>query len=157
LASTLAVLPIAVVAGAIRNLRLHFGDQVFLLMERTKVTIVINGIEVIAVVAGCTFGLVHWGLAGAAAGCLAGICVGFVVCFALAIRRHGLQLPLDHVARITVATSVMALVLAPMTWTSGVRGLAAEIATGILVYVLALAALYPTAVRRGCRQFLALT
>ena len=35
-AVTLAVLPLSALAGAIRNLRAHFGDQVFLLHNRTR-------------------------------------------------------------------------------------------------------------------------
>ena len=35
-AVTLAVLPLSTLAGAIRNLRAHFGDQVFLLQSRTR-------------------------------------------------------------------------------------------------------------------------
>ena len=33
---TLSILPLATLAGAIRNLRAHFGDQVFLLHNRTR-------------------------------------------------------------------------------------------------------------------------
>ena len=49
--ATLAILPLSSLAGAIRNFRAHFGDQVFLLHKRTRLSIVINGIEAAVTVA----------------------------------------------------------------------------------------------------------
>ena len=39
---TLAILPAAVITGAIRNLRVHYADQTFLLFERTGIGVVIQ-------------------------------------------------------------------------------------------------------------------
>ncbi|MBV9637844.1 MAG: lipopolysaccharide biosynthesis protein [Methylobacteriaceae bacterium] len=152
---TLAVLPPAVFAGAIRNLRVHFADQVFMLVERTRILILVNAIEAIAVVGLCAAGLFLWGLAGAAVGCLAGIAVGAVVCFAVAMGRYGLQLPVWHIARIAGATGAMAIALSLPSWRAGIVGLTSEVATGIAVYGAALAVLYPAFVFRGCRLALA--
>ena len=43
--ATLAILPLATLAGAIRNLRAHFGDQVFLLHNRTRWMMAIAAID----------------------------------------------------------------------------------------------------------------
>ncbi|MEH2512883.1 O-antigen/teichoic acid export membrane protein [Nitrobacteraceae bacterium AZCC 1564] len=48
---TLAVLPLSVLAGAIRNLRAHFGDQVFLLHSRTRLMIVVASIDAAVTIA----------------------------------------------------------------------------------------------------------
>lgn len=154
---TLAILPLAVVAGVVRNLRLHYGDQIFLLLERTRMLVWTNGIEAIAAVAFCAIGVVYWGLPGAAAGCLAGTTLATVLSFFIATRNHGLELPMGHVGRIVFATIVMAIALALPTWPAGGGGLALEIAAGMLVYAGSLALLYPSEIRRGCRRVLALS
>ena len=42
---TLAILPLSTLAGSIRNLRAHFGDQVFLLHGRTRLMIIVAAID----------------------------------------------------------------------------------------------------------------
>ncbi|MET0443538.1 MAG: oligosaccharide flippase family protein, partial [Pseudorhodoplanes sp.] len=39
---TLAILPLSTLAGSIRNIRAHFGDQVFLLHSRTRLMVVVS-------------------------------------------------------------------------------------------------------------------
>jgi O-antigen/teichoic acid export membrane protein len=150
-AVTIAVLPLAALAGAVRNLRIHFCDQIFILFERTDLNILINIVEAIGTVVFCFVGVVYAGLPGAAAGCLAGSTISSLFGFALGVRRFGLVIPWDHVARVSAATAVMTSVL----MLPAIAQLAAPPLTRVLVdgaiggavYGLALAALYPCAVR----------
>ena len=153
---TFAVLPLAAIAGALRNMRVHTADQVIILFEQTNYNVLVNVVEVIATVGGCILGLVWYGLPGAAAGCLAGTIVGVVFCYSVAIVRFGLPLPWDHIARLTAATCVMALALANAPIEQAGFGRAAQIVAqvglGGLVYAAALVMLYPAVLRLGARK-----
>jgi O-antigen/teichoic acid export membrane protein len=148
---TIAVLPMAAVAGAVRNLRIHFCDQIFILFEQTRLTIIINAVETVSTVVLCFVGAVLAGPVGAVAGCLAGAAIGALFAFVFGMVRFGLIVPWDHVARISAASAVMSAVL----MTPGVAGLAhgalatilVKVSIAGLVYPLALAALYPLALR----------
>ncbi|MBV1701732.1 MAG: polysaccharide biosynthesis C-terminal domain-containing protein [Hyphomicrobiales bacterium] len=146
-ATTLVVLPLAAVAGAVRNIRIHFADQVFLLFERTQYVAYINLTEAVLVVAFCGIGLYAGGLTGATLGCLVGSGIGAVLSFGLAYRMFGLRFPFAHAARILGASALMALALAHGIWNhwSGHLSvkLTAEIAVGALVYALWMGLLYP--------------
>ena len=63
---TLAVLPLATLAGAIRNLRAHFGDQVFLLHNRTRWMMAVAAIDATMTMVLSALCFRYWGLAGAA-------------------------------------------------------------------------------------------
>ena len=71
-AVTLAILPLSTLAGAIRNLRAHFGDQVFLLQNRTRWMMAVAAIDASTTVVLSILFLPHWGLAGAAGATVAG-------------------------------------------------------------------------------------
>ncbi len=148
---TIAVLPMAAVAGAVRNLRIHFCDQIFILFEQTRLTIIINVVETVSTVVLCFVGAVQGGPVGAVAGCLAGAVIGALFAFILGIAKFGLIIPWDHVARISAASAVMSSVL----MTPAVIGLThtplasilVNVTIAAIVYPLALAALYPSALR----------
>ena len=148
-AVTAAVLPAAALAGAIRNWRVHFFDQPFLLFERTGQLMAVNVGEAIVTLAACALGLLHAGPAGAAWGALAGFAAGAAAAAVIAARNFGLQAPWGALARILGATAFMSLVLWSVNWAGfGPRlGLALEVAAGALVYALALAALFPDLTR----------
>ncbi|GJD54315.1 lipopolysaccharide biosynthesis protein [Methylobacterium dankookense] len=112
--ATRVLLPIATVAAAVRNLRVHCVDQVFLLLGRTGFLLGVNLAEAAATLAGCAAGLAWGGLPGACLGCLAGSALGFVICFAGAWRQ-GLRFTLLPLLKIAAATALMvgALALAP--------------------------------------------
>ena len=59
---TLAILPLSMLAGAIRNLRAHFGDQVFLLHNRTRWMMAIAAIDASMTVVLSALFLPRWGL-----------------------------------------------------------------------------------------------
>ncbi len=147
---TLAVLPISAIAGAVRNMRVHFSDQSMLLFERTDLSIFVYTLEATMVVAGCFLGLRLHGLVGAAEGSLVGLALGTVFGFGFSRRMFGLILPYGRMLRIAAATAAM---VAALLWTPvlpesrPVISLLAQVALGGLVYTAALAALHPAQVR----------
>ncbi len=147
--ATMVILPIAALAGAVRNLRIHFADQVFLLFERSALTILVNVAEVVATVGLCFVGARAAGPAGAVLGCLGGSAIGAVFAFVYGVLRFGLIIPWDHVVRVTGATAVMAAVLmTPVVANAPLAPLpllASDIALAAAVYAISLAALYPAA------------
>ena len=147
-AATVAILPLAVLAGGLRNQRSHFADQAFLLHAATARLIPLTLIEGAGCVAGTVIGLRLGGdglggLVAATVGCTLGTAIGAAATFGVAIRDFGLRPQWSAWGRILIATAVMAAGLAPVTWPTGVVGLAAEIAVGIALYGAALAALFP--------------
>lgn len=143
--ATRVLLPIATVAAAVRNLRVHCVDQVFLLLGRTGFLLTVNLVEAGATLAGCAAGLVWGGLPGACLGCLGGTALGFVICFAGA-WREGLRFTLLPLLKIAAATALMvgALALAPhLQGELGARlRLALTIAGSGGLYLVALALLF---------------
>jgi O-antigen/teichoic acid export membrane protein len=131
---TIAVLPIAVLSGAVRNLRTHFADQAFLLCERSDMSLLIAAIEAVLTVPACIAGLLWGGLVGACLGCLVAHVVAALLTFGLAVRRFALPMPWGHLARIATATATMAAALLAMSWRSTPLGLALEIAVGVAIY-----------------------
>jgi O-antigen/teichoic acid export membrane protein len=146
-AATVMILPIAAVSGALRNFRMHFGDQTMLLLERTPLAIWVNVVEAGATIVGCAVGAMTGGFVGAALGCLFGTIVGFVFGFAIAIGKFGLPLPFNAMGRIALATAVMATIVNLLrlhpAFASGWLQLALEIGAGGAAYTGALALLYP--------------
>ena len=155
-AVTMAVLPLAAIAGTGRNMRVHFGVQVFLLFEQPRLMVLINIVEATALVILSSLGLYFYGFAGATAGCLAGSAIGAVFGFALARIKFGFRFPFAHAGRILLATLCMALVLALPQWQPLVPGelarMVAKIAAGAAVYAGALAMLYPRFVSLALEQ-----
>ena len=142
-ATTLSILPIALASGAVRNLRVHFADQVFLLMERPATFCTkINTGEAIATIVLCVRGPAQGGLVGACLGCLVAHVLGMIACFGLAIARHGLKLPLADLARIAIVTALMVFAVRMMPQGASPLWLALAIAVGAAVYGMAMAALY---------------
>jgi O-antigen/teichoic acid export membrane protein len=150
---TESVLPIAALAGGVRNMRMHFNDQVFLLVERTDLSILINAIEATAVVLCCWIGLDLHGLVGAAEGCLAGSLFATLFGFGLTHIAFGLRIRWTDVGRIVVATAAMgiAVYLLPIgrASTGDSLALAEKIVVGAFTYAMALALLYPKIWRTG--------
>lgn len=152
-AVTIAVLPIAVIAGSLRNMRLHFSDQAFLLFERTDLSTLVNGFEAAAVIALCLIGLMLHGIVGAAEGCLVGSFLSVILGMSLSRLRFGLIIPWSHLARISIATAVMALVvvLTPDRDNASILPLVLRIVNGVIAYAVTLILLYPS-FRRSLRH-----
>ncbi len=150
--TTLVILPLAIAAGAVRNLRIHFIDQIFLMFERPARVTLTNGFDAVATLILCTLGLLTHGLAGAVAGTLAGSIIAAMTSFFLAARDHDFWLPAGHMLRTSLATTFMILILgqfAPQQAT--ILYLCLNIVLGMLAYAVALAVLYPRMTRLALR------
>lgn len=139
---TLAVLPLSVLAGAVRNLRAHFGDQVFLLHSRTRLMIVVASIDAVVTVALSFVFIWYWGIVGGTVATVIAAAAAAIASFTIGFSQFGLTLPLGHLVRIAVATTAMGAVLRLMPETANFVSLAAHIASGATVYTVLLALLY---------------
>jgi O-antigen/teichoic acid export membrane protein len=148
---TLAVLPLSILAGSIRNLRAHFGDQVFLLHSRTRLMIIVAAIDAVLTVALGAVCIRYWGLVGAAGSTVLAALAATTVSFVIGFSQFGLTLPLRHLVRIGLATLVMAALLSQIPEASSLLVLAAHIAAGATIYVAALAAEYAPLLRAFLR------
>lgn len=149
-AATIAVLPLAVLAGAIRNQRTHHFDQVFLLNAVTTRFIPFNIIEALGVTVGTVIGILAARdltgvLVGATLGTLFGTALGAAVTAWVAVSTYGLRPQWGKWARVLLACGAMAGALMPFPWSHGAVGLAAEIVVGIFVYGAAIILLFPEA------------
>ena len=139
---TLAVLPIAVISGAIRNLRLHYADQTFLLCERTDIALMVCVFEALITLPLCILGLFKGGLVGACLGCLAGHIIAALVTFVVAVRQFSLPVPWAQFGKIVLATMLMAALLHASPWPPTRLGLVLEVLSGGLFYVAIVALFY---------------
>lgn len=154
--ATIAILPLAVLLGAVRNQTAHHFAQVFLLEASTTRLVPFNALDAVATVIGTGVGLVLGGpgtagLVGATLGGLGGTLVGATVTAVSAIRGSGLRPQWSAWARIAVASAVMALVLGAIPWGRGPIALVAEIGLGATVYAVVLVASFPE-VRQWIRR-----
>jgi O-antigen/teichoic acid export membrane protein len=145
---TLAVLPIAVLSGVVRVLRLQYADQAFLLAERTDVVFMVYGLEALLTLPLCVAGFFAGGLVGACAGCLLGHVLAAILTFVLALGRFAMPFAMGHFTRITVATALMIATLAIVPWPDTRFGLALETIAGGLTYLLAIGFIYRSDLRR---------
>ncbi|MBV8850337.1 MAG: lipopolysaccharide biosynthesis protein [Methylobacteriaceae bacterium] len=154
--ATMIILPLAAIAGGVRNIRIHFADQVLILMERIDVGIVINVIEAVCVIAGAWTGLHLGGLAGAVEGCLVASVIGAALCFGYIRWKFAFPLPWSSAGRIFLASAIMVAALLLVPWETLHIGSAVRIALegglGVIVYAVALGCLEPQFIRIGWRQ-----
>ena len=148
---TLAIMPLAVATGAIRNIRVHYADAAFILFERTGLSVLVNGIEAVLMIALCAAGYAHSGIYGSVFGAGVASSIGAVLAFILA-GRMGLPMPLLDWGRILLATTVMIAALAFVARLTAGRSdivqIVAAIVPGILVYTGTLACLFPGRLRQ---------
>ena len=150
-ATTIAVLPFAAAAGAIRNIRMHVADPIFLLVERPRINMGLNIVDAAIMVVGCALGLRLGGLVGTVAGALAATCLTSAGGVALAGRVAGFAFPWAAGLRIGAASAIMALVLAAAArWSiSPAARIVLDVAFGVVTYTLAGAALFPALIREA--------
>jgi O-antigen/teichoic acid export membrane protein len=145
---TLAVLPLSVLAGSIRSVRAHFGDQTFLLHNRTRLMIVVSTIDAAVTVLVSAVFIRYWGLVGAAGATVLAASAAAIVSFAIGFSRFGLALPFNHLIPIALATMAMAALLNTFPEARSFVGLAEHIAAGAAIYAALLALLYSTTLLR---------
>jgi O-antigen/teichoic acid export membrane protein len=151
-ATTLAILPWALLGAAVRNLRMHGWDPLYLLCERPRAMVVLDAIEAAATLAAAALGLWWGGVEGAVAG-TALAAVVLAAGDAWYLQRHfGLQLHAWASLRVLLAATLLALLLlAAANRTGGLpssaTGLAAAALAACAAYALLLAALFPVLAR----------
>jgi O-antigen/teichoic acid export membrane protein len=141
-ATTLAVLPLSVLAGGIRSARAHFCDQVFLLHSRTRLAMLVMGVDAAAAVGLGILGTLRWGLVGAAAASVVAGTLAAIVSFAMGLMKFRLQIPWLHLLRIVLASGAMATALFFLPQARHIAALLGYIAFGAAIYLGALGALY---------------
>lgn len=149
---TAAVLPWAILAGAARNLRIHFGEQVFLLREETRIPLLNDILDGFSTLIGGAIGLALHGLEGSVAGAAIGAIVSLLVTLACGAYLHRFALPLSHLTRILAATGAMMGVLAMLPKSPDLVALAGLICAGGTVYAAALALVYPAETADALRR-----
>jgi O-antigen/teichoic acid export membrane protein len=145
---TIALLPMATLAGAIKNFRAHFPDQIFLLDGDTSVFIRIDLIEALAVLAFCTIGVWMAGLAGGVAGAAAGVGAGLAASMFFAAKAGGFHILWGHMARIALASLAMAGAIRLLAPSPTIGWLISSIILGAVIYALALAILHAGEIRQ---------
>ena len=152
--ATIAILPWALIAMSLRNVREHGWDQLYLLCEKPREAMTLNAIEAIAVGLGTFIGLWAGGLTGSVIGALIAIVAVTIGDYFYVRRTFGLVAPFGMMARILLATALMVLAIRsmpmigmPLSLDWGRIGLV--VVLGAATYVLAIAALFPHLSRLG--------
>ena len=153
-AVTYLVLPIAMIAGAVRTLRTHTADQVCLLLDRTRVSMLSNFGDAAMAMLCAGVGLHLAGIVGAAAGSLAGTLIASVGSVVYATARMGVRFDYSLFARVCAASAFMALALSLAPPPTGALGLVAHVVLGALVYAAAILALLPRLRAAALARFL---
>lgn len=145
---TIAVLPMAILAGAVRSLRIHFGEQVFLLREKPMVPLYNDIVDAVLSLVGGAIGLWLYGLPGSVAGVAAAAFVSLIVTLGCGWHWYRFALPPLDTLKAFAATGLMAIVVARLHIDPTVLSIARAAVVGAVVYAVALAALYPHAARQ---------
>ena len=148
-ATTIAILPLAIMAGAIRSFRIHFGEQIFLLHEKTLIPLWNDIFDAVASTAGSLLGLWTYGLYGAVAGATAGAFASLVVTLTFARYAYRFGVALLDCIKIVAAAVVMGLAVRAMGVPATVLGIAGAISAGAILFTAFMVALYPAAVAKA--------
>ena len=146
---TLAILPASILAGAARNFRVHWGEQVFLLHERPVVPLLNDVVDAAAALVLGAVGLWLGDLPGLITGSAIGAVLSLVVTMAWGWRDYRYALPVPDVAKIALATALMAAVVAVLPVARSLTMLVFAVSAGAAVYAMTMAALYPAERRKA--------
>lgn len=131
---TLVVLPLALAAATIRNMRAHFADQIFMLLAQPRPLLVVNVAEALATLVFAYYGFRIGGLPGACAGCLAANALGLMLSIALGTVKLALRLPTSAGLRIAVAALAMGYIVSVIDPDASVWSLLIAIFSGSMAY-----------------------
>jgi len=141
---TIVILPIAILAAAIRALRIHTSDQTMILVERTHATMFANMFEASANIVLGAAGLYLGGIVGATLGVLAGTAAAAVASFAYAFLRLGLPAPSGWtIMRILLATAVMSETVHLLPAPGTLVALATTVTVAAVTYAAAIVLAFP--------------
>ena len=149
---TAAVLPWAIIAGAARNMRIHFAEQVFLLREETMVPLGNDVIDGALTLAGGALGLSYYGLQGCIEGAAIGALIGLGVTLVSGAYWHKYTFPLGHLLKIGTATLAMVAVIRYVPVMPTALSLGLTVSAGAAVYAVAMMVLYPDAARQAVER-----
>ncbi|MCA0405581.1 MAG: oligosaccharide flippase family protein [Proteobacteria bacterium] len=147
-AVSIAILPAAIIAAGVRNMRVHGWDQLYLLFEAQRAMILLATIEVVGLITGSIIGLYYGGIYGAVLANAIVTVLAAVADYLYLRARFGLNAPFGQYARILLAAVLMLVGLrltASHGWgihpTWGSVGLA--VLEGALIYSMAIALFFP--------------
>jgi O-antigen/teichoic acid export membrane protein len=140
---TADILPLALLAGALRVFRMHSTDQTFLLFERPSLDIWISALDAAATLALCFLGYRYGGLIGAVLGCVIASAITAAASLVVARLAFGYGLRVRDLAPICIALAAMTVAIASMRLEGTRPGLILEIALAGATYLFVLAALHP--------------
>lgn len=143
-AITASILPMALLTGALRNLRVHFVNQVFLLHGRPTTPTLNDGLDALATVVFGAIGLHLNGIEGAIAGALVASVMTFLTGLAIAWRYYRFALPLGDLVMIGLSTLLMALGVLTLGTQPTAGSLAYAMMTGAVIYAGLIGYFYPT-------------
>lgn len=132
---TAAILPVAMLAGAVRAFRNHYLDEILQLTDQSRLMTALDGVEAVATVLLCGAGALLHGIPGALIGCLVAAVLATALAFALVARQHGRLLTGRAVFVTGIACLAMAAVLAAMPRPDGLVGLIAVCCLGGVAYL----------------------
>ena len=146
-AATAVILPIATLTAALRALRIHTGDQMGLLLERTGTMMAFNAADAALSVALTGIGVAVGGMVGAAVGTLAAAAFALAASSLYIVRRLSFRPATGALVRIGAATATMALVLVIAPQPRDVPHLLALIALCVVAYAAMIGLLFQTDAR----------
>jgi O-antigen/teichoic acid export membrane protein len=142
--ATIVILPIAMATSAARMLRVHSGDQMGLLLERTGSMTIFNLLDALLTLLGGVVGVFQGGVIGGALGSLAGTLLASGFGIAFAVRELGLPLPTMALLKVASATTAMVVALSSLPVPTTTIGLSGRIVIGGVVYGAALFLAFPS-------------
>lgn len=145
--SALLILPIAAIAGVIRDFRSHSTNQIFLLHNKTRFSTVISLIDLVVGITFSFIGVQMWGLVGVAAGSLAAAVISLILSIALSGLKFGFFLPTRELFRVTIATLLMFISVWSLPETHTSFYLLGKIVMGAIIYFILILFLLPETAR----------
>ncbi len=140
---TAAILPAALVAGALRVFQDQCVDAGFLVFERPHIPAITSAIDATTAVLGCIAGFHAGGVIGAAWGCAFAAVITCSVAATIAHRVYRFHVRFADLGAITLAVATMSAVVFLLRDIGGLIELVLVIGSGALVYGMALLALMP--------------
>lgn len=131
---TAAILPAALIAGALRVFQDQCVDAGFLVFERPGIPAATSAIDAVTTVVGCIAGFHACGVIGAAWGCALAAVISSLAGVAIARRIYRFHIRPVHVAAIALAVAAMGAAVFPLRDVNSLGGLALAIGAGAFVY-----------------------
>lgn len=143
------LLGLAVIGGALRNLRVHTTDQLLVLDRRLRLAALVDAFEIGTCGLGTWAGLALAGLPGAVAGQALGSLLTLGLGLHWARQRTGLVWPWEDSGKVLLATGAMVVAVGGLGPWHGLAGAALGALWAGMVYAAAMAVLFAGRLRRS--------